>query len=62
MHRVQRLQTQCKPETASHDGFESIGEIMRRMRWLHETRITADFDPELSLTLDHLLSDEEGQQ
>lgn len=53
-----RYQRQAHP----HEGFESVGAILKRMRRLHETRITCTFDHGLSMTLDALLEQEEGSR
>ncbi len=39
--------------------FESIGEIVRRMRWQCESEMTNEFSPHLSLRLDLCLSIEQ---
>ena len=45
-----------------YEGFESVENIFRNMRGLHETRITCTFDHGLSMTLDALLEQEEGSR
>lgn len=60
MHTIQKYRARHKGQMQSNSGFESIGTILRRMRRLHETRITSIFDSELSLTLDSLLAHEEA--
>ena len=36
-------------------GFESVGDILRRMRWEAESQMTTTFSRLLSLRIDHLL-------
>ena len=36
-------------------GFESVGDILRRMRWEAESQMTTTFSRPLSLRIDHLL-------
>ena len=48
--------------THPHEGVESLGAILKRVRRLHEARITGTFDHGLSLTLDALLEREEAQR
>lgn len=40
-------------------GFESVGDILRRMRWEAEAQMTATFSRSLSLELDHILAFEQ---
>lgn len=40
-------------------GFESVGDILRRMRGESERQMTASFSPTLSLRIDHLLDAEQ---
>ena len=56
----QRIQR--KPRVSSPvdpHGFESIGDILRRMRREAERQMTGTFDRALSLRLDQLLDQEE---
>jgi hypothetical protein len=42
-------------------GFESVGDILRRLRGDLEAQMTPDFNPTLSLRIDDQVQQEEGR-
>ena len=55
--KIQRKR--CLPCPVDPHGFESIGDIMRRLRREAEARMAAEFSLPLSLEIDYLLDQEQ---